>query len=398
MRTDYKVNPKPNKRYTVPMSHHGALGEARATQRYRDLIERHNERFNKPLSSRDSLENSLMIARATTTPFQIFGVAEAQEQKKLYMLMTPEGGSLDKVLPQMWTLPREMRGFLVTSLAAQTFTELEALHAANVVHRDIKLDNIFFGPTGQFKLMDFGISAAANPRTKLTEISGEDVRVTSLLVPESYAPVQENGQLGAFPTVGVQMDVWTLAATVVNMSGSSQEFRQFFYPPTHTVYDPQLGYDREDTRQNSLVVAERMRMFDSWKASLPRRPGDGMIDPIALSHDRSFFGELFAPLARVNPELCALLVDTALQTDPQKRISAAELAQRVRALLATVPNVVAKRDMTAQFLANLDGSNNPEAAADASAFRQWAQSHPDRLDLPVEPGTRPVYGVYRNLP
>ena len=398
MRTAHKVNPKDSKHYTSPLSREMALWEARTTQECRDLIEKHNERFNQPISSQTPLENTLLTARATTKPFQVFGVAESEEQKKLYMLMTSEGGSSDKVLRVAPQLPPEMRGFMITSLAAQTFTELEALHAANIVHLDIKLDNIFFGSTGQFKLMDFGLVQATDPKTNLTAYKGDNHRVTSLMVPEGYAFVGRTGRLGPFPPVGTQLDVWTLAASIVQMSGNSPEFREFFFPPTKMFVDPNTGKQREDTIANSFIVAERIKSFNTWKASLPRRTDDGTIDPTAIQNDNSFYGRIFAPLAKDAPELCSLLVDQGLETRPEKRITAAQFAPRLRAILANVPNVVAKRDMTAQFLADLDGSANPELAHDAAAFRQWAEGNPDRLNLPRPAGTRPVYGIFRNLP
>jgi eukaryotic-like serine/threonine-protein kinase len=52
---------------------------------------------------------------------------------------------------------------VVLRMARQLLAGLEAAHAMGVVHRDIKPENLILDPTGQLRIMDFGIAIAARP-------------------------------------------------------------------------------------------------------------------------------------------------------------------------------------------------------------------------------------------
>src|SRR5206468_1669534 len=55
-------------------------------------------------------------------------------------------------------------------IAAQCAEALEAAHAKNIVHKDIKPENIMLTPEGQVKICDFGV-AKALPRHDATTVS-----------------------------------------------------------------------------------------------------------------------------------------------------------------------------------------------------------------------------------
>ena len=49
----------------------------------------------------------------------------------------------------------------------QTVSALEYCHSADVIHRDVKLENILLDGQGNAKLIDFGLAAIAPPNKKL---------------------------------------------------------------------------------------------------------------------------------------------------------------------------------------------------------------------------------------
>ena len=54
-----------------------------------------------------------------------------------------------------------------TSIAIQVAMGLEAAHNRNIVHRDIKPQNIIISKDGKVKVTDFGIARAASSNTKI---------------------------------------------------------------------------------------------------------------------------------------------------------------------------------------------------------------------------------------
>ena len=75
-----------------------------------------------------------------------------------------EGVTLKKYISEKGKLPwREAAGY-----AAQICGGLEAAHKNNVVHRDIKPQNIIITPDGVLKVTDFGIARASNSQSTVT--------------------------------------------------------------------------------------------------------------------------------------------------------------------------------------------------------------------------------------
>lgn len=75
-----------------------------------------------------------------------------------------EGTTLKEYIAEKGALPwREAAGY-----AAQICEGLEAAHKNNVIHRDIKPQNIIMTPDGVLKVTDFGIARASSVQTTMT--------------------------------------------------------------------------------------------------------------------------------------------------------------------------------------------------------------------------------------
>ena len=59
-----------------------------------------------------------------------------------------------------------------TSIAIQVSLGLEAAHKSNIVHRDVKPQNIIISVDGKVKLSDFGIARAASSNTISSNVMG----------------------------------------------------------------------------------------------------------------------------------------------------------------------------------------------------------------------------------
>lgn len=88
-------------------------------------------------------------------------------------------------------LRRELRRFGVLAvpaalrLIAQALDGLDAAHNAGVVHRDIKLENLFLCADGSLKVLDFGVAKVRRPGAELTS-PGQPAGTVRCMAPEQH--------------------------------------------------------------------------------------------------------------------------------------------------------------------------------------------------------------------
>ncbi len=75
-------------------------------------------------------------------------------QNSLIMLLEDFGGESLKI----WMRKRKFTLNELLTIAIEITTGLAAIHAANIIHKDINPSNIVYNPEGQLKIIDFGIS------------------------------------------------------------------------------------------------------------------------------------------------------------------------------------------------------------------------------------------------
>ncbi len=92
-----------------------------------------------------------------------------------------------------------------TDLVVQVLSALEYAHSHDVVHRDIKPDNVFVLPDGRVKVADFGIARLASDST-MTQI-GQVIGTPGYMSPE-----QVNGE-----TVGPTSDIFSVGVLLYEL-------------------------------------------------------------------------------------------------------------------------------------------------------------------------------------
>ncbi len=130
-----------------------------------------------------------------------FLVMELLEGETLEERRRRKGGRL----PSAWVLP----------VADSLLEILAAAHAREVVHRDLKPDNVFITKSGDVKVLDFGVA-----RWNDGQDSSDMTAVGMVLGTPAYMPPEQ--ALGRREDVDAQSDIWAVGATLfVVLSGES---------------------------------------------------------------------------------------------------------------------------------------------------------------------------------
>lgn len=115
-----------------------------------------NEIVKKGQHGMDMLTNELRILRTLNSPHLINAYCAFQDDNDCYIVMDLMlGGDL------RYYLKRKPKGFdedTAKYLTATFIISLEAVHAAKILHRDIKPDNMVIDANGHGRLTDFGIA------------------------------------------------------------------------------------------------------------------------------------------------------------------------------------------------------------------------------------------------
>ncbi|XP_064262160.1 uncharacterized protein LOC135291837 isoform X4 [Passer domesticus] len=133
------------------------------------------------------------------TGWEHLGSGYLVDEAVLLVLEYMDGGSLADVV----TVRRMAVGHIAT-VCRECLQGLAFLHAKQVIHRDIKSDNILLGRDGSVKLADFGLYAVLSPEHRKRRSM---VRTTYWMAPEvvrrePYGPKVDTWSLGI---VGIEM-------------------------------------------------------------------------------------------------------------------------------------------------------------------------------------------------
>lgn len=136
---------------------------------------------------------------------QIFDYGQTEDGTLYYVMEYLSGESLDDLVERGGPLPAGR----VVHFLEKVCAALEAAHAAGLVHRDVKPNNVLVCHDGpgfdEVKLLDFGLVQTANPDPARPRLTGENVVMGT---PEFMSPEQAMGSAG----VGPRSDLYCVGA------------------------------------------------------------------------------------------------------------------------------------------------------------------------------------------
>ncbi len=147
----------------------------------------------------------------------IYEVGEAGGQHFIAMELV-EGTPLNLLIP-----PEGLRPELVARYGAQIAAALAHAHDRGIIHRDIKPANVVINPSGQVKVLDFGLAKLsgdlefADPAHS-TESAIDGAAIAGTL--PYIAPEILRGEVA-----GERSDIWSLGVTLYEMSSGNRPFR-----------------------------------------------------------------------------------------------------------------------------------------------------------------------------
>ena len=187
----------------------------------------------------------------------IIDVYDADEEAgRLYLAMRfVEGGDLSSLLKREGPLPPDRAVRLIEQVASA----LDAAHAQELVHRDVKPGNILIGPNEHIYLSDFGVAKAQTGRA-LTQ-TGMFIGSPDYASPEQWEGQRDvDGRADQYALAGVFHECLTGARPYERDSMTGLMYAHLQLPPPHISEvrpDLPIGLDGVITRAMAKDRGER---------------------------------------------------------------------------------------------------------------------------------------------
>ncbi len=150
---------------------------------------------------------------------EITDFVEDERGRNYYIMEHLEGRTLSEEIGEKGAMSARR----AMAIAAQAASALAAAHAAGVVHRDLKPDNVFLTTRGErkdvVKLLDFGVAKLAGPLPDLQKLH-KTAAGAILGTPEYMSPEQVSGK-----EVDYRSDLYSLGVIMFEMVTGKKPFQ-----------------------------------------------------------------------------------------------------------------------------------------------------------------------------
>ncbi len=168
--------------------------------------------FESDAASFSRFQREEEIGRTLNHPhvLKIFTVPDDKKSRPYIVMEYLEGQTLDALLREIHPLPEPD----AVKIASRICEALDYMHQNNVIHRDLKPQNIMICNDGSIRIMDFGIAKSLKAR-RITFVGFSPAMGT----PDYMAPEQVKGKRGDERT-----DIYAMGAILYEMTTGSTPF------------------------------------------------------------------------------------------------------------------------------------------------------------------------------
>ena len=174
-------------------------------------------RFSPARQARFEQEARLVAALNHPNIAAIYGIEDGDNGVRALVLELVEGKTLATRIAEGRLGVAESQ-----AIARQIAQALDAAHEKGIVHRDLKPANIVITPTGQVKVLDFGVAKMVDPETTPDAAGTVSVTREGVIVgtPAYMSPEQARGQM-----VDKRTDIWAFGCVLYEMLTGRPAFR-----------------------------------------------------------------------------------------------------------------------------------------------------------------------------
>jgi beta-lactam-binding protein with PASTA domain/predicted Ser/Thr protein kinase len=243
--------------------------------------------------------------------------------------LAPDGSHVQPFIVMEYVAGRTLRDVLeegrkilperALEITREILAALDYSHRAGIVHRDIKPANVMLTPSGQVKVMDFGIARAVEDGTATVTQTAAVVGTAQYLSPEQARGETVDSRSDVYSTGCVLFELLAGRPPFVGDSAFAvayQHVREQAQPPS--TYNPDVGADLDAIVMKALAkrVEDRYQSAAEMQADIERHLDGRPVDAATVL----FAAPAAAPLGPTEAQPTSLFA-AAQQYDEDRRRS-----------------------------------------------------------------------------